>query len=162
MTSTSECVFCSIAAGNAEASIVYQDDQVLAFMDPRQFHPGHVLVIPRAHTPDICSLDTVDAGPLMTIVAAMSKAVDKAFPSDGLSIWISTGPGAYQEVPHLHVHVHPRMLRDEMLRPYPSGAERSIVRPPKEMAIPRCRTCRRGGPNSQQVIFSDPTHTEDA
>ncbi len=100
--------------------MVYQDDRTLAFMDPRQFHAGHVLVIPRSHLPDIRSLRRADAGSLMALVAAVARAVDAAFPSDGLSIWISTGPGAFQEVPHLHIHVHPRVVGDEMLRPYPS------------------------------------------
>ncbi len=50
------CVFCSFVLGEAEASIVYEDDCVLAFIDPRQFHAGHVLVIPKQHVPDISGI----------------------------------------------------------------------------------------------------------
>ncbi len=116
-----DCIFCSIAANEAAASVVYRDDQTLAFMDPRQFHAGHVLVIPRAHVPDIRSLRAVDAGPLMLLLTAAARAVDAAFPSDGLSIWHSAGAGANQEVPHLHIHVHPRVVGDDLLRVYPSA-----------------------------------------
>ena len=47
------CLFCEIAAGRQAASVVSQDELTLAFLDLRQFHPGHTLVIPRAHIPDI-------------------------------------------------------------------------------------------------------------
>lgn len=115
-----DCVFCSIAAGHTEASIVGENGHALALMDPRQFHPGHVLVIPRFHIPDVRALRPVDAEPLMLLVAATARAVDAAFPSDGLSLWHSAGAGAHQEVPHLHIHVHPRFVGDHLLRVYPS------------------------------------------
>jgi histidine triad (HIT) family protein len=44
-----ECVFCEIIAGRAPADIVYQDALTVAFIDPRQHNPGHVLVVPRTH-----------------------------------------------------------------------------------------------------------------
>jgi histidine triad (HIT) family protein len=53
-------------------------------------------------------------------VARITRAVDLTFPSDGISVWHSIGPGANQEVPHLHFHVHPRKLGDQVLRGYPS------------------------------------------
>src|SRR5882672_7458040 len=44
-----------------------------------------------------------------------------AFPNQGLSLWHSIGEAADQEVPHLHIHVHPRMLDDHLLWVYPSA-----------------------------------------
>jgi histidine triad (HIT) family protein len=85
------------------------------------FHPGHVLVIPRRHVPDVRAVDDALAAALMAAVARAERAVDRAFPGDGLSVWHSAGPGAHQEVPHLHVHVHPRRLGDGMLRGYPAA-----------------------------------------
>ena len=46
MTENIECIFCDIVAASQQANVVYEDDLILAFMDRRQFHPGHVLVIP--------------------------------------------------------------------------------------------------------------------
>ncbi|MEW2625142.1 HIT family protein [Streptomyces sp. NPDC048106] len=43
------CVFCAIARGKADASIVHEDDSVFAFMDLQPVTPGHLLVIPKAH-----------------------------------------------------------------------------------------------------------------
>lgn len=58
----------------------------------------------------------------MAAVARITRAVAAAFPNQGLSIWHSIGEAAAQEVPHLHVHVHPRLLDDQLLRVYPSAA----------------------------------------
>jgi histidine triad (HIT) family protein len=113
------CVFCAIAAGTMPASIIAQDEHTIAFLDLRQFHDGHVLVIPRRHVLDIREADDATAQAVITTVAQMSRAVDRAFPSDGISVWHSAGRGANQEVMHLHFHVHPRFFGDDVLRGYP-------------------------------------------
>lgn len=119
LTPNPGCVFCAIVAGEAPASVVAADARTLTFLDLRQYHPGHVLVIPRRHVPDLRVADDATAGAVMLAVARAARAVDQAFPADGLSIWHSAGVGAAQEVPHLHFHVHPRRLGDELLRVYP-------------------------------------------
>jgi len=94
----------------------------MAFMDRRQFHPGHTLVIPRQHLCDVRELDRETGTALMVSVARITRAVAATFPNQGLSLWHSIGEAADQEVPHLHIHVHPRMLDDGLLRIYPSFA----------------------------------------
>jgi histidine triad (HIT) family protein len=113
------CVFCAIAAGGSPASVVTADALTLAFLDVRQYHAGHVLVIPRQHVADVRAVDDATGAALMRTVARVARAVDRAFPGDGLSVWHSAGPGANQEVPHLHFHVHPRRLGDRVLQVYP-------------------------------------------
>ena len=116
------CAFCAIADRSAPASIVWEDDLTLAFMDVRQFHPGHTLVIPRRHVQDIRELDAATGAALMAALVRISRAVAAAFPNQGLSLWHSMGEAALQEVPHLHVHVHPRLPGDGLLRIYPAPA----------------------------------------
>ena len=113
------CPFCQIADGTAAASIVWRDERTLAFVDLRQFHPGHLLVVPRAHLRDVRELDEATGAALMATVARITRAVGRAFPNEGLSLWHSIGPAAFQEVPHLHIHVHPRLPDDGFLRVYP-------------------------------------------
>ncbi|MGE4073794.1 MAG: HIT family protein [Lysobacterales bacterium] len=113
------CVFCAIAAGHAPASVVFADELTLAFVDLRQFHPGHMLVIPRAHLNDVRELDERTGSAVMASVARITRAVAQVFPNDGLSLWHSIGPSAFQEVPHLHIHIHPRLPDDGFLRVYP-------------------------------------------
>jgi histidine triad (HIT) family protein len=124
------CVFCEIVAGRQPATIVAEDELTVAFLDVRQFHPGHVLVVSRTHLPDLRAADDRIAAAILVMVARVSRAVESTFPVDGLSIWHSVGAGANQEVPHLHFHVHPRRLGDELLAVYPKAPslpERSIL-----------------------------------
>ncbi|MDQ6828251.1 MAG: HIT family protein [Gemmatimonadota bacterium] len=116
-----DCVFCAILARRQQLSLVTEDPLTVALLDLRQFHPGHVLVIPRRHVVDIRALDDETGAALMGMLARVARAVDAAFPSDGLSVWHSAGAGANQEVPHLHFHVHPRRIGDDVLRVYPSS-----------------------------------------
>jgi histidine triad (HIT) family protein len=114
-----ECIFCEIMVGRASADVVYEDDLTVAFIDPRQHNPGHVLVVPRTHINDIRHLDPRTGARLMDTLIKIARAVDRAFPNEGMSLWHSIGPAAFQEVPHMHMHVHPRHLGDGLLRVYP-------------------------------------------
>ena len=118
-----DCPFCGIVAGVISASIIHEDARTISFVDLRQFHPGHVLVIPRSHVADIRGVDDETAAALMVATARVARAVDAVFPNDGLSVWHSAGEGAGQEVPHLHFHVHPRRSGDDVLRVYPSSPD---------------------------------------
>jgi histidine triad (HIT) family protein len=113
------CAFCDIVAERTPATVVARDALTIAFLDLRQFHPGHVLVVPRAHLADVRDADEVTSAALMTSVARVARAVSDTFPNEGMSVWHSIGPAADQEVPHLHFHVHPRRLDDGLLRVYP-------------------------------------------
>ena len=128
------CVFCEIVAGRAAADLVWEDERTLAFVDLRQANPGHVLVIPRRHVPDARELDDDTGAALMTTLVLVLRAVDDAFPSEGFSVWHSIGPAAFQEVPHLHLHVLPRRANDGLLRVYPSDPEDADARFRAEVA----------------------------
>ena len=118
-TEPETCAFCEIVAGTRPATIVAEDSATVAFLDLRQFHAGHVLVVPRQHVADIRTADDHTAAAVLVTVARVARAVASLFPNDGLSVWHSAGEGAQQEVPHLHFHVHPRRIGDELLRVYP-------------------------------------------
>ena len=134
------CIFCEIVQGRAPASVVYGDELTMAFVDLRQFNPGHVLVIPRAHLHDVRELDVASGAALMATVARITRAVALAFPNDGISLWHSIGPAAFQEVPHLHIHVHPRLPDDGALRIYPYAPPTPDMQTRDDYAA-RVRTC---------------------
>jgi histidine triad (HIT) family protein len=131
-----DCAFCDIVAGRAPADIVWEDEDTMAFVDLRQANPGHTLVIPKEHVPDVRDLDPVLGGKLMSVLSRVVRAVDTAFPNEGLSVWHSIGPAAFQEVPHLHLHIHPRRVDDGLLRVYPG-------RPDKPSDPERCQIAER-------------------
>ena len=114
-----DCVFCRIIRGELDSAIVYEDESTLAFMDLRQSNEGHVLVVPRKHVEQIYDLDEATASALAGTVCKIARAVRRVYAPDGLSIWQSNGPAAFQEVPHVHWHVFPRYTNDGHLVVYP-------------------------------------------
>lgn len=134
-----DCAFCQIAHGTSPASLVHEDELTISFIDLRQFHPGHVLVIPRKHYNDVRDLDERTGAALMASVARITRAVGKAFPNEGISIWHSIGEAAFQEVPHLHIHVHPRMRGDNFLFVYPGEAPSETNRKMRDEIAARVR-----------------------
>lgn len=113
------CAFCAILAGTLPASLVHEDHRVIAFMDLRQAVPGHVLVLPRRHVETVFDLDEDTAAHLMRIAVRIARAADAVFAPDGLNLWQSNRSAGGQEVPHVHLHVQPRMSGDGLLRIYP-------------------------------------------
>src|SRR2546421_12916883 len=114
------CVFCEIVRGAELASVVWEDDLTMAFLDRRQFHPGHTLVIPRQHLCDVRELDHTTGAALMASVARITRAVAAGFPNQGLSLWHSIGEAADQELPHLLFLKDPGILDVYMLQIHPS------------------------------------------
>jgi len=107
------CVFCAIIVGRAEASFVYADDAVVAFMDIRPATPGHVLVVPRLHVPHLDDLDE-DLGAMVWRVAhRTARALRRSgLRADGVNLFLADGEAAFQEIFHAHLHVVPRYPGD--------------------------------------------------
>lgn len=108
-----DCIFCAIERGAGEASLVYQDESCLAFMDLFPVKEGHVLVIPRRHAVFIGELDAAIRGHLFEVGNAVVSAQKAAgLPCDGNNLYLNDGPAANQHVPHVHLHVLPRQQGD--------------------------------------------------
>ena len=108
MSQPAPCIFCKLIAGQAPASVVLQDEQVVAFMAVPQAGRGHVLVVPRRHYATCFELDDTLAGPLFGAALRISRAVDRLYRPDGLSLVQNNRPAAGQSVFHVHLHVLPR------------------------------------------------------
>lgn len=121
------CVFCEIVAGRAEASLVYADDTVIAFMDINPVNPGHVLVIPRDHAPQLADLDEEHGAQVWRIAHRVAKALRRSgLRVEGINFFLSDGKVAFQEVFHVHLHVLPRFANDDFKVDAPSvQSERS-------------------------------------
>jgi histidine triad (HIT) family protein len=99
-----DCLFCRIVAGEIPAAIVYETERTLAFRDIEPQAPVHVLVIPRAHHPDIGQLVAADPE-LAADLAAAATAVAAAEGLNDYRIVYNTGTSAGQSVFHVHAHV---------------------------------------------------------
>ncbi len=106
----SDCVFCAIAAGAADAELVLDEADVVAFLDLRPVFPGHVLVVPRQHHQTLPELPGELLPSLFGAVQRVSAAVVAGLEADGS--FVAVNNTVSQSVPHLHVHVVPRTKGD--------------------------------------------------
>jgi histidine triad (HIT) family protein len=105
-----DCVFCSIVAGAAEAEIVHADKDSIAFLDARPLFRGHTLLVPRAHHETLADLPEAQVGGLFQLARGLSTAVRDAMGAEGSFVAINNRVS--QSVPHLHVHIVPRVKGD--------------------------------------------------
>jgi histidine triad (HIT) family protein len=116
MSSDENCIFCKIVARQAPSSILYEDKDVLAFLDIRPLNMGHALVIPKVHYVDIFDTPEQDVGQVHQVAKKLSSAIKKATDADGISIIQQSGAAAGQDIFHIHVHVVPRFAGQTLPR----------------------------------------------
>ena len=100
------CLFCRIAAGELPATVVYADDEVMAFRDIAPRAPIHVLVIPRRHIVSVMDMSDEDEpllGRMFSVIREMARRDGIA--EAGFRVVSNTGPDGGQTVDHLHFHV---------------------------------------------------------
>jgi histidine triad (HIT) family protein len=107
-----ECIFCQVVAGSRSANTVYEDPDVIAFLDIHPAARGHTLVIPKAHAETLDQLDDGTIGPLFVGVKTVMRQLATALRPAGLNVGWNHGWAAGQRVDHLHVHVIPRYPGD--------------------------------------------------
>jgi bis(5'-nucleosidyl)-tetraphosphatase/histidine triad (HIT) family protein len=108
------CVFCRDVIRDRKASIVYENDQVMAFMDIAPVEPGHVLVVPRDHYANIMDIDEPVYLEVHRVTRMISPAVVRAVGADAVNIGQNNGACANQRVFHYHVHIIPRFCSREL------------------------------------------------
>jgi len=102
------CIFCRIAGGDVPCHKLYEDEQVLAFLDLGPLAPGHTLIIPRGHWETIDRVPAETAAACFRIVPALSRAVIAATGAPGWNLLQNNGTIAHQAVGHVHLHLIPR------------------------------------------------------
>ncbi|WP_445148610.1 HIT family protein [Baekduia sp. Peel2402] len=105
-----QCVFCQIIARELPASIVFEDDDHVAFLDVRPLFEGHTLVVPRAHVETLADLPADRIAPFFALVQRLSVAIPQAMEAKGT--FVAMNNIVSQSVPHLHCHVVPRNPKD--------------------------------------------------
>jgi len=119
-------IFAKILRGEIPSHRVYEDDDVVAFMDVMPQGKGHTLVMPKAASRNLLDADSATLGPLMRAVQRVAQAAMRAFSADGVTIMQYNEAPAGQSVFHLHVHVIPR-FDGVPLRPHIGGMEKPEV-----------------------------------
>jgi histidine triad (HIT) family protein len=124
-----DCVFCKIVAKQIPATVVYEDEYTLAFMDIGQVNPGHALVAVKKHAENIFALDETQAAAVFRSAARVARAIRGAFAPQGLSVYQANGKAAGQTVFHFHIHLVPRHEGDGMELTWP------VKNPPREKLV---------------------------
>jgi histidine triad (HIT) family protein len=97
-------------SGELPATIVYEDDNSVAFLDHRPLFYGHTLLVPREHVETLGELPSKIVGPYFEAAQFLSRAVESAMDAEGT--FVAMNNRVSQSVPHLHVHIVPRRKKD--------------------------------------------------
>jgi histidine triad (HIT) family protein len=109
----SPCVFCNIVADKVPASVVFEDEACLAFIDIQPVNAGHVLVIPKEHVPYLADLDPEVGGRMFKVAQRLAQALrGSSLRCEGVNLFLADGEAAGQDVFHVHLHVFPRYKGD--------------------------------------------------
>jgi histidine triad (HIT) family protein len=101
-----DCLFCKIANHEIQASIVYEDDAVVAFNDINPQAPTHVLVVPRRHIASLNDLQPGDDQIVSELVRrAAAIAAERGIAAGGFRVVFNTNRDAGQTVFHIHLHL---------------------------------------------------------
>jgi histidine triad (HIT) family protein len=109
------CIFCAIAAKRAPASVVYESENALAFLDINPVVEGHTLVIPKKHSRNIFDIDDESGKAVIHASRVVARALRAAFNADGLTILQSNERAGGQAVFHYHAHLAPRFYHDGLM-----------------------------------------------
>ena len=124
------CLFCKIVNREIPSDFLYEDENVVAFLDIQPNNPGHTLVIPKKHFRNIFDIEENTLQELIVGVKKVAKAVKNGVKADGINIAMNNDPAAGQLVFHAHIHVIPR-FRDDGYKHWPhklyKEGEASIV-----------------------------------
>jgi diadenosine tetraphosphate (Ap4A) HIT family hydrolase len=112
--SKADCVFCKIARGEAEASVVYEDGASIAFLDTHPIAEGHTLVAPKQHYVDVFDIEPHALEKLILSTKTVAQKIRDLLHADGVNMLHASGEAAEQTVFHFHIHVIPRKEGDKV------------------------------------------------
>jgi len=109
-----ECIFCKIINKEIPCYEIYEDENILAFLDRTPVNPGHTLVIPKKHSETILDTDEETLEKLIIATKKISNAIYKGLKLKGFNIGMNQFKVGGQVVPHLHIHIIPRKEGDNL------------------------------------------------
>lgn len=104
------CLFCDVVSGSEPAEVVLDEPEVVGFLDNRPVFRGHTLLVPRVHVDTLLDLPDDLTVPLFSAARRTAAAMTSALGAQGT--FVAMNNVVSQSVPHLHVHVVPRIKGD--------------------------------------------------
>jgi len=106
------CIFCKIIKGEIPSTKIYEDKEVLSFLDINPANKGHALVIPKKHYETLIDIPEKEIGKIMEAVQKIARMIEKNLKPDGYNILMSNHEAAEQVINHAHIHIIPRYKTD--------------------------------------------------
>lgn len=101
-----DCIFCKIAKKELPATIIYEDDDIIAFDDIHPKAPFHKLIIPRQHIPTLNDVKAKDMNVLSKMMqTAQELAKNLGIAEEGYRVLMNVNHGGGQVVFHIHLHL---------------------------------------------------------
>ena len=100
------CIFCKIIIGEIPSYKIYEDNDILAFLDINPVLPGHTLIIPKKHTLDVTTIDNDLLMKIFDKAKDIAQILNDKMNADGFTLVQNNGIA--QEVKHFHLHVIPK------------------------------------------------------
>ncbi|MEF9961116.1 MAG: HIT family protein [Erysipelotrichaceae bacterium] len=110
------CIFCKIINHEIPSNILYEDEDVIAFLDISQVTKGHTLVLPKKHTENFNSVDSEILAKMIQVAQTLSIHLVKTLDAAGMNILSNMNEVAGQSVPHFHIHLIPRYREDDSIQ----------------------------------------------
>ena len=107
-----DSIFCKIVRRELPATILFEDDKILAFFDIAPINPGHTLIIPKEHHVSLTTVPDDILERMMLLAPKIAQAIVRAVDGDGFNLHLSNGTCAGQEIHHVHLHLIPRFPND--------------------------------------------------
>lgn len=107
-----DTIFTKIIKGEIPCHRVFENEQVLAFLDITPLSPGHTLVIPKRQASTLEDLPAAEAAALAAVLGPLARRIVEAVGAEGHNILLNNGKAAGQEIPHVHFHIIPRRSGD--------------------------------------------------
>ncbi|MBI2663276.1 HIT family protein [Candidatus Woesearchaeota archaeon] len=107
-----DCIFCKIIKKEIPVDMVYEDKDIMAFLDINPSNKGHTLVMPKKHSKNLLENNEEDLKRLVLAIKKIGNAVMKVTNAEGMNILSNINPIAGQVVFHTHVHITPRYKDD--------------------------------------------------
>lgn len=133
-SSPGRCGFCEIAAGEAPAAIVWEDEAVLCILDLYPATRGHALVLPRRHVESIYAMPEELGASIMAAAVKVAKVIKQRLSPAGLNLIQSNGAAAGQTVAHFHLHLVPRYPGDDVALKFGHGTVPADLRELQRLA----------------------------
>ena len=107
------CIFCKIINGEIPSYKIYEDDEILAFLDINPVNPGHTLIIPKEHTLDVTTINNDVLIKILDKSRDIASLLIEKMGAQGFTLVQNNGTA--QEVKHFHLHVMPKYNRKKKL-----------------------------------------------